>query len=223
MSRLNAAGDPSSVAPSRATRDRLIEAAIELWGERGTQAVSLREITRHAGALNNGALRYYFGQHGKPLDEALLSIREKVLPRFEDAQAELKALPTPTVRQVVQCALGALVDFYFSEPLGEKSVRLMSRLIVEEGDYGQRLLIKHFGEVIWALEDLLKPLIPDKSPTKLRVQLLMAIDHALSALPHKDFIRVLSAPESPDKPLQISDMEHLEAFIDYLTGALESK
>lgn len=220
---LKASIEETSVPSLVSTRQRLIEAAIDLWGAHGTQGVSLREITRHAGVMNNGALRYYFGQHRKPLDEALLYIRQLLLPRFEESRAELESLQHPSVRQIIQCSLGALVDFYFSGPIGERSVRLLSRLIVEEGEYGQRLLIKHFGEVIWVLEALLKPLIPHKSPTKLRVFLLLAIDHALSALPHRDFIRILSDPENPDQPMRISDMEHLEAFVDYLTAALEAK
>jgi DNA-binding transcriptional regulator YbjK len=39
----------------------LIKKAIELYGERGCQAVSGREIIRQAGILNEAAIRYYFG------------------------------------------------------------------------------------------------------------------------------------------------------------------
>jgi AcrR family transcriptional regulator len=43
------------------TRERLIDAAEELFAERGIEAVSLREIVRASGARNTAALQYHFG------------------------------------------------------------------------------------------------------------------------------------------------------------------
>jgi AcrR family transcriptional regulator len=42
-------------------RAKLIATATELYGARGTHAVSAREIQRAAGVLNEAAVRYYFG------------------------------------------------------------------------------------------------------------------------------------------------------------------
>lgn len=43
------------------TRDRLVAAAEALFASRGIDAVSLREINRHAGAKNAVAVQYHFG------------------------------------------------------------------------------------------------------------------------------------------------------------------
>jgi AcrR family transcriptional regulator len=51
----------AAVAPTTATADRLLDAAEELFAARGIEAVSLREITRVAGARNVMAAQYHFG------------------------------------------------------------------------------------------------------------------------------------------------------------------
>ena len=43
------------------TRDRLIDAAVQLYGDRSIDAVSLREISAAAGQKNPNALQYHFG------------------------------------------------------------------------------------------------------------------------------------------------------------------
>lgn len=205
-----------------ATRNRLIEAAISLYGARGTQAVSLREITRHADVLNNGAIKYYFGNRDGLLEAAMVDIHTQLMARVSEAQSALHSIASPTLRDVVQWLVGGVVDYYFNGPLAENAIRLLSRLITEDGESGQRLLVRHFGHLIGGFEDLIRPLLPNKSPTRLRIHLLLCIDHVLSALPHTDFIYLLADAEDPTLRLTITPEQHLEAFVDYLTSALQA-
>jgi len=48
-------------ARGEATRERLLDAAVLLFAERGLRGVSLREINDAAGQRNTNALRYHFG------------------------------------------------------------------------------------------------------------------------------------------------------------------
>ncbi len=62
------------------TRTRLIAAAEKLFGERGLNGVTLKEITKEAGQKNESALHYHFG--GKPkLVETILRARVEVIDR----------------------------------------------------------------------------------------------------------------------------------------------
>jgi AcrR family transcriptional regulator len=96
--------------PASSARDQLISAAEGLFAERGTDGVSLREITAAAGARNASALQYHFGgrtgllqallaKH-KPAVEAR---RHALLDAYDDADRPgLRALAGALVRPLAQ-------------------------------------------------------------------------------------------------------------------------
>jgi AcrR family transcriptional regulator len=61
-----------------ATRARLLDAAEQLYGERGVEAVSLREIRLAAGQRNSSALQFHFGDR----DGLLMALVDRHLPRI---------------------------------------------------------------------------------------------------------------------------------------------
>jgi AcrR family transcriptional regulator len=72
-------------APGRRTRERLLNVAEQLFGERGIDAVSLREIRLAAGARNAAAVQFHF-ENRAGLLEALI---ERHLPGIAAIQREL--------------------------------------------------------------------------------------------------------------------------------------
>lgn len=74
---------------SKATHDRLLEAAIQVFGEVGYRDATLREICRRAGA-NNAAINYHFG--GKEhlylavIEHAIQDMKEH-MPAVDSSQA----------------------------------------------------------------------------------------------------------------------------------------
>lgn len=94
-SRGQARGRPGArPAPSRgvSTVSAIIEVAERLWGARGVEGASLREISIAAGSANKSSIGYHFGdKHG--LIEAVFKVRIPVLeerrrPLFEAAEAQ---------------------------------------------------------------------------------------------------------------------------------------
>lgn len=93
--------------PCMATRDRLLAAAEQLFGNRGVDGVSLREIQRASGAKNGNALQYHFGdraglltalldKHSHDVDQrrhALLDRYESVAENTLRPLAEALVLP----------------------------------------------------------------------------------------------------------------------------------
>jgi AcrR family transcriptional regulator len=70
------------------TREHLIDVAEVLYGRRGFQNVSLREIQTAAGQRNAGALHYHFGDR----DGLLSAIVARHMPRLDQRQDELLAV-----------------------------------------------------------------------------------------------------------------------------------
>lgn len=67
------------------TRARLLDAAEALYGERGVDGVSLREIRIASGARNAAAVQFHFGDR----DGLLQALAERHLPRIAAIQREL--------------------------------------------------------------------------------------------------------------------------------------
>jgi AcrR family transcriptional regulator len=69
------------------TRQRLLDAAEQLWGERGIEGVSMREIRLAAGQRNTSALQFHFGDR----DGLLLALAQRHLPEVTAIQEQLYA------------------------------------------------------------------------------------------------------------------------------------
>jgi AcrR family transcriptional regulator len=68
-----------------ATRERLLDVAEQLYGARGVEGVSLREIRLTAGQRNSSVLQYHFGDR----DGLLLALTERHMPRVAALQQGL--------------------------------------------------------------------------------------------------------------------------------------
>jgi AcrR family transcriptional regulator len=87
------------------TRDKLLSAAEQLFAERGVDAVSLREITRAAGARNVIAVQYHFEDRAGVLTAILAKHLPDVDARRHALLDEIEAGAEPTARAIA----GALV------------------------------------------------------------------------------------------------------------------
>ena len=82
-------GKPTAAPTPRGlrTREQILDTAERLWGDRGVEAVSLREIRIAAGQRNSSALQFHFGGR----DGLLLALAERHLPRLAALQERLYA------------------------------------------------------------------------------------------------------------------------------------
>jgi AcrR family transcriptional regulator len=88
------------------TRDRLMDAALDLLARRGEDGVTLRDITDAADA-NVAAVSYHFGSLKSLCDTAI----EQALERYLDAQQELVGAlgPESTVEELAQAFAGPMM------------------------------------------------------------------------------------------------------------------
>ncbi|SNQ47894.1 TetR family transcriptional regulator (fragment) [Frankia canadensis] len=87
------------------TRTRLVDAAERLFAERGIDGVSLREITREAGARNAMALQYHFADR----TGIIQAILDKHSPPVEAGRLALLDAYEATDRADLRHLAGALV------------------------------------------------------------------------------------------------------------------
>lgn len=73
---------PRSPEPAR---QKLLDAALRLWAERGVAGTSLREIRLSAGQRNSGALQYHFGDR----EGVLRALLEREIPWLQQRRAVL--------------------------------------------------------------------------------------------------------------------------------------
>jgi AcrR family transcriptional regulator len=148
------------------TRERILQAAETLFGERGIDAVSLREITTAAG-VNSAALFYHFGSkdallaelfqlRALPIAERRIELLSKV--RREDGR--------PVLEDVLRAFLAPALDLGADEQ-GAAFIRLRAWLAFEPAPIRQALLGKAFDESSRMYLDALAEALPDLPPSEL--------------------------------------------------------
>lgn len=205
---------------------RLIETAIELYGERGCHAVSAREIIRKAGVLNEAAVRYYFGSKQDLLEACLQSIAEEVEPLMQRRWDELDARKPVNsggnqieVRDVVTAMLGGMIELLYQHG---SALKLLARSIREEGAVGQDLLIKAMTSTIWRFEQELAAVLPRKSPKALRLHAFLAINSIINGLVDQGLLNRLPATAAGADFYHLEPNELMQGFIDYVSAGISS-
>lgn len=202
--------------------ERLIATAIEQFGVHGTHAVSLREIQRRAGVLNEAAVRYYFKNRMGLLDACIANVIEAFKPIMDSGWNELDELKAQNKlepRHVITAMVVSFYSLWMSNPAG---VQLVARLIREEGAEGQDMLLKHFGFVIWRIEGELAELLPAKSPQTLRLHSFLAINSIVNGMVDQTLLWRLPAVDERDGLYRLDEHELAQGFIDYVTAGLSS-
>jgi AcrR family transcriptional regulator len=138
-----------------------MDAAERLFGEQGFARVSLREITREAGA-NVAAVNYHFGSRDRLVDAvfarrlAPLNVeRMRLLDLAQDAAGDAP----PTLEAILRCFIGPTFRFSRRHP---EFMRLMSRLHIESSNFVQSFLeTGRFPELIAKMREMLVRVLPD--------------------------------------------------------------
>lgn len=121
--------------PSRSERARLrlLEAALEIFGEKGLDGATVREIAKAAGQ-NVAAIAYYFGNKEKLYHAVMHGIVRELRHRLRDVASEveqLKRQATPSKGDAVRLLKVFLGDIYL-RLLSRKEATQIIRLVVRE-------------------------------------------------------------------------------------------
>lgn len=196
----------------------LVSTGIRLIAKRGSQ-VSLREIQRKAGVLNEAAIRYHFGGRDSFITACVRDISNRfgvITANQFVAFEKLKSERPVTVKDVS----GALVKSFHTFLVQDKdSVWFMARMVREEGSLGQDLLITCFGPMIWRMEEELTLLLPHKQPAMLRLHLFLAINSTLNGMVDQGLLWRLPGLAGEGR-FRLNPEEFANGFLQYITAGM---
>jgi AcrR family transcriptional regulator len=198
MRRNHLTSGPPGEQSATQTRERVLDAAEQLFAEHGLDAVSTRDITALA-AANVGAINYYFGSKEglvfAVFDRRLTPItRERLAALDRVEQAAGKA--APKAEAVLRAYIQPVVEHALDPKCGSASfAKLMGRLVGEPGTTTvQRLKKAHFDRLAQRYDAALRRAVPNLSPEALVCgktfiigslhYLLLMLDQSLPCLTH---------------------------------------
>ncbi len=129
-------------------RTKLIDAARDLFAERGIEGVSLREVTRAAGQGNTRALQYHFGDRAGLLDAVLAPHQERVDARRAMLLEEIESRREVSRRDLA-VALVRPSAAMLTEEGGPAYLRIAAELCQDPRRYRGVMALDHLGLRRW--------------------------------------------------------------------------
>lgn len=200
-----------------ATRQRLLDAAEQLFGERGVAGVSLREIRIASGARNTAALHFHFGDREGLID----ALTQRHLPRIGEIQerihTEMEAagrLDDP--RTQVEILVRPVAEYLTLGPSERAWVKIQAELgtqprmrLLEMVTYAPTAALAAGN----ALFERLRADLPAELATERMILSAQLMVHVCAAR-----ARVIDDPEQA--AAAVPDSVFLENLIDMILGAL---
>lgn len=186
------------------TKQKILDAAEELFGENGYASTSLRTVIAKAG-VNLAAIHYHFGTKQDLLDQVILrkvgpinDLRLKLLDQFE-AEAAPGIAP-----------MEKIVEAFLAPPIlverGASFIKLMGR--VHSEGIGQQVAQRNFQPVVARFLSALRralPAMPDK-------EIAWKVHFMLGAMAYTMITKPALDPNAAQEPLPVVS-KRLIAFI----------
>lgn len=110
------------------TREKLVDAAVKLYGSRSIDAVSLREISVAAGQKNPNALQYHFGDRDGLL-QAIVDKHTHPIAELRKSYIQRAAKNEwPPGEAAARCLVMPIVDYVEANPEGINFVKVVSQI-----------------------------------------------------------------------------------------------
>jgi AcrR family transcriptional regulator len=142
--------------PDRNTKSKILDAAEKLFGEKGFDSTSLRDITAEA-QVNLAAVNYHF-QSKESLIDAVIARRIEPVNRKRLEMLD-KAGPNPTLEQILASFLQPVLELNASNV-----APLVGRFLAEPRQFFERVYKKHIQPVSQRFQEELAKALPDLQP-----------------------------------------------------------
>lgn len=193
------------------TRQRVLEAAGQVFAEQGYRAATVRDICSHAGA-NLAAVNYHFGDKEGLYREAVRFAAETLLTQHgaSDVRAALESDLPPAEK------LRAFVRAQVKRVLGEQQPAWQSRLVMREMvDPTSELAMlcdRFFGPVHMALRQVVGDLLgPAATPERVRMTACSIVGQTVFYKHCREVAKLLM-------PEQKYEAQDLEALAEHIAG-----
>ena len=194
------------------TKDKILDTAERLIGERGYAATSLRQIIAEAG-VNLAAVHYHFGSKEDLLDAVVARkvkpVNEARLAHLERAVAEAP-YGTPEVERILESFFLPTVEVAGRNP---GFVRLMGQMLAE--GMMPRIVERHFQATGLRFVAALRRALPELPEE----ELLWRVHFMIGAMAHT----MCRAPVFPDMTGDSGDMEtRMKRLVKFLSAGFRA-
>jgi AcrR family transcriptional regulator len=117
-------------SPTEGTRQRILDAALDLFGERGLTGATVRDIAKRA-KVNVAAISYHFGGKHELYRAVAQAIAEAVTLRVRARMAPVIDAPPADPHSALE-ALEAVIDTIVDVIVGPPEMRRVARFIIRE-------------------------------------------------------------------------------------------
>lgn len=168
------------------TKERLLDAAEQLFARQGYHNTSLRAITAEAGA-NLAAVNYHFGSKealmGAVVERRLLPLNALRLQRLEAAVAcARRDGRPPAVAELLLAFVEPTLKFKEASRGARHFITLIGRAVSDPADPVRRKFMALIGPVLARLFALLREARPDIPPEVLQLRLFFSISSLAHAM-----------------------------------------
>src|ERR1700692_2586876 len=138
------------------TKTRILDTAEKLFGEKGFESTSLRDITARA-HVNLAAVNYHFQSKDSLIDAV---IQRKIEPVNQRRLEMLDAAgPNPTVEQVVEAFVGPVLERDMTS-----MVPMMGRVLATPDVFLMRMFKKHLAGIAQRFGEAMAAALPELTP-----------------------------------------------------------
>ena len=128
------------------TRDRILDAAEQLFAEHGFDGTSIREVTRVAG-VNVAAVHYHFGSKEAVLRGVADRVTEPIAARRAQLLDRAVAAGSPTLEELLDAFLRADIEVLLElQDRGPKVARFLGRTYADQTDWIQEMAQQQFAQ-----------------------------------------------------------------------------
>jgi AcrR family transcriptional regulator len=142
------------------TKQRILDAAEELFASHGFAGASLRQVTSSA-QVNLAAVNYHFGSKENLINEVLRLRLDKLnADRIQALQAAL-AKPSTRLEDVLDAWIRPALAVSSNEKGGTAFVRILARTYAEQNERLRTFLHDNYGHVLRDFANALSALLPN--------------------------------------------------------------
>lgn len=178
------------------TKQKILDAAEELFGENGFAATSMRHVIAKAG-VNLAAIHYHFGTKQDLLDQVIL---RKVGPINEQRLQLLDQFEADAAPDAV--SIEKIMEAFLAPPIlmerGSSFLKLMGRVHAE--GIGRETVGRIFHTVITRFQAALHRALPDMPET----ELAWKVHFMLGAMAFTMIMNPMLYPEAAQEPLPVT-------------------
>lgn len=204
--------------PFSPPKRRLLEAAESLFADRGFDAVSVRDITKEAGA-NVAAVNYHFGGRDALIELVVLRyvtpVNEERIARLDAAERRSPGKVVP-LEEIIECFASPIVSAVQRSELSERLFyKLIGRIFDLQGEFPDEMLAQ-LTRVAERFTRALSRSIPEVAKDDLYWRFHFAIGGMIHMLTHRETLFRVSGGASGEPEMDVT----LSRFIRFAAAGL---